>query len=148
MIQAKLKTTLVISLILACAFLGLREIGRGQKKGQVDAVVLTESPQAAASGGASASSGFARFLPWKAKPTDPIEAAELAALEQWKEILYSTESDVGMPPAGIWESMFGSGVKISLAPPYGLFGACSGAERGSFLTTRKHFCFQHARLAQ
>ncbi|MDB6039708.1 MAG: polymerase, sigma-24 subunit, subfamily [Verrucomicrobiales bacterium] len=111
MIQAKLKTTLVISFILACAFLGLREIGRGKRKGQVDAVVLAGSPQAAANGGASASSGFARFLPWKAKPTDPIEAAELAALEQLKEILYSTESDVGMPPAGIWEAITASGSK-------------------------------------
>lgn len=115
MIQAKLKTTLVISLILACAFLGIREIRRAHRKGQSDTAVLVGVERAAANRGVTAGSVFPRFLPWKTKPADPVEAAELAALDRVQEILYSTESDVGMPPAGIGEAITASGSKRKAA---------------------------------
>jgi hypothetical protein len=53
--------------------------------------------------------GIAGFFSRTARPTNPTEAAEAAALDQLREILYSTESDIGLPPEGMAAAIAASG---------------------------------------
>src|SRR5689334_15898273 len=45
--------------------------------------------------------GMARVFSRSGRPSDPTEAAEAEALDRLREILYSAESDIGLPPQGM-----------------------------------------------
>src|SRR5262245_39004349 len=98
MAQIKLKTYLVAGIALLLALLTARQIRPTIRNSAATRTLPVLTGQARNQTTAQPGNRTARFFSRNPRPATSAEASEVAAVDQLREILYSPESDIGMPP--------------------------------------------------